>query len=390
MQNSPRLKLPYLAPQQSQKHVTVNEGLRRLDALAQLTVLSASTLAEPAAPVEGDAYILPADAAGAAWSGLSPNAIAVFQDGAWTGIEPGAGLRAHVADEGAFRFFDGACWRGEQSGDNLLINPEFAVNQRVFAGGALAAGVYGYDRWRGAAGGAVIARDGAGLVTLSSGGVIQTIEPGLFATGDFAGRAVTASLAGHSGANLTITIDGVAKTLSTATPCATFAVASGGPVAVEISAAAGAASFRSVKIELGEAASAHKRRLAPTELALCQRYYSKSFGSAMTPVDGASANTQWGAITAAAAGYGATGNIYLPQPMRTAPAITFYRLSLGTQNGRWNYVKAGAWYDDVTATVAVGVTETQFRVRVDAAGSNPFAAQSSYSVGGDWTASAEF
>ncbi|MDZ7627842.1 MAG: DUF2793 domain-containing protein [Parvularculaceae bacterium] len=390
MQNSPRLKLPYLAPQQSQKHVTVNEGLRRLDALAQLSVISASLIAEPAAPLDGDAYILTVGATGAQWPAFAPQSIAVFQDGAWIEIEASAGLRAHVADEGAFRFFDGACWRGEQSGENLLINPDLAVNQRVFAGGALAAGAYGFDRWRGAAGGAVVTRNGAGVVTLSSGAIAQTIEPGLFGVVDFSGHVLTASLAGHSGGDVTITIDGFSRTLSATTPCATFAVASNGPLAVELKAATGAASFRSVKVELGAAASAHKRRLGPVELALCQRYFSKSFGAATAPADGVSANTQWGAITAAAAGFGATGNIYLPQPMRIAPAITFYRLSLGTQNGKWNYVKAGAWSDDVTATAAVGVTETQFRVRLDAAGSNPFAAQSSYSVGGDWTASAEF
>ncbi|MEO1425564.1 MAG: DUF2793 domain-containing protein, partial [Pseudomonadota bacterium] len=33
MEQSPKLALPYVLPQQAQKHVTVNEGLRRLDAL---------------------------------------------------------------------------------------------------------------------------------------------------------------------------------------------------------------------------------------------------------------------------------------------------------------------------------------------------------------------
>lgn len=31
---------------------------------------------------------------------------------------------------------------------SLIINPQMVVNQRNFAGGALAAGTYGYDRWK--------------------------------------------------------------------------------------------------------------------------------------------------------------------------------------------------------------------------------------------------
>ena len=43
MSNTSSLVLPYLAVGQAQKHVTVNESLRRLDALVQLSVVSATT-----------------------------------------------------------------------------------------------------------------------------------------------------------------------------------------------------------------------------------------------------------------------------------------------------------------------------------------------------------
>lgn len=38
MDTSPRLTLPYLMPNQAQKHVTHNEALRQLDVLVQLAV----------------------------------------------------------------------------------------------------------------------------------------------------------------------------------------------------------------------------------------------------------------------------------------------------------------------------------------------------------------
>ena len=106
-----RLSLPYLMPAQAQKHVTVNEALRRLDALVQARVLSRTLAAEPAGPAPGDAYILPAGATGAAWDGFSGHDIAVFQDGAWEAFPPKAGWQVFAAGEGEMVVFDGTAWR---------------------------------------------------------------------------------------------------------------------------------------------------------------------------------------------------------------------------------------------------------------------------------------
>src|SRR6185503_15210347 len=59
MSNTSNLVLPYLAVGQAQKHVTVNESLRKLDAILQLSVVSATTAAQPASPADGAVYILP-------------------------------------------------------------------------------------------------------------------------------------------------------------------------------------------------------------------------------------------------------------------------------------------------------------------------------------------
>lgn len=112
MEMSPRIALSYLAPQQAQKHVTVNEALRRLDAVVALSVKSRTVAAEPASPADGDAYILPAGKTGAAWGPMTALAIAAFQDGAWAQITPGEGWRAFVQDTNEFLFFDGAAWTG--------------------------------------------------------------------------------------------------------------------------------------------------------------------------------------------------------------------------------------------------------------------------------------
>ena len=68
MDATPRLQLPYIAPQQAQKQVTYNEAMQALDQLVQPVVLSRSTGAPPADPAAGDCYLV-GPAASGAWTG---------------------------------------------------------------------------------------------------------------------------------------------------------------------------------------------------------------------------------------------------------------------------------------------------------------------------------
>jgi len=138
MSQSPRLKLSYILPQQAQKHVTANESFRRLDALVQLSVKSDAVAAEPPAPVEGDAYILPAGAAGASWSLMEAGAVAAFQDGQWIEHAPRAGWRAYVESAGSFRHFDGAAWIVEASSGGAGAFATVSVNATADATNKLA------------------------------------------------------------------------------------------------------------------------------------------------------------------------------------------------------------------------------------------------------------
>lgn len=107
---SANLVLPYLAPGQSQKHVTVNETLTRLDAIVQIGVTSASTLIEPAGPADGALYILPTGKTGAAWGEMGNAMLAYWRDGAWEQIVPREGWLAWVRDANQLLVFDGAGW----------------------------------------------------------------------------------------------------------------------------------------------------------------------------------------------------------------------------------------------------------------------------------------
>ncbi len=124
--DSPRLSLPYLAAAQSQKHVTVNEALRILDALVQISVVSQGDNTPPANPVEGDAYIVGTAPTGD-WAG-EPGRIAAYRDGAWLFLPPHIGYVAHVAAEATLKVFDGASWGAFSGGGVSNPTPTLGIN----------------------------------------------------------------------------------------------------------------------------------------------------------------------------------------------------------------------------------------------------------------------
>nr|WP_316655523.1 DUF2793 domain-containing protein [uncultured Gellertiella sp.] len=105
---TPNLLLPYIVPDQAQKHVTHNESLQHLDALCQLVLIDQLT-APPASPAEGACYAIAANAT-AAWTGLSGK-VAQFIDGDWVYLQPRAGWLAWMVAQSALHWFDGTAWQ---------------------------------------------------------------------------------------------------------------------------------------------------------------------------------------------------------------------------------------------------------------------------------------
>lgn len=107
---STNLQLPYLMPAQAQKHVTVNEALRRLDALCQATAVSMSVTAQPASPNDGDVYIVPPGKTGALWANAANWSIGYYADGVWEFVIPREGWVVWVRDAGHLVAWDGSAW----------------------------------------------------------------------------------------------------------------------------------------------------------------------------------------------------------------------------------------------------------------------------------------
>ncbi len=135
MDNTPNLKLPYIAPAQAQKHVTHNEAIRALDAIVQLSVLDKDVATPPASPAEGDRYIVAPGASGA-WAGAT-HSVAAWQDGAWALYVPLAGWLAWLADEARLYAFDGTQWV-VAGGESIDPAPLVGVNTTADATNRLA------------------------------------------------------------------------------------------------------------------------------------------------------------------------------------------------------------------------------------------------------------
>lgn len=123
MEQTPKFKLPFIMPNQAQKHVTVNEAFQRVDTLAQLSVISNQQTEQPENPAEGDAYILGQDVTGADWAAQPPAEIAMFHSGSWRFVTPYIGWRAWNQSTEAMLFFDGTDWKPVQSLQTIPVSP---------------------------------------------------------------------------------------------------------------------------------------------------------------------------------------------------------------------------------------------------------------------------
>ena len=163
-------------------------------------------------------------------------------------------------------------------GRNLLINAEGLINQRGFAGGALAAGVYGYDRFKAGTGGCNFSVS-SGVWTHTSGPIVQVVEA---PTGVF-GSSVTFSVEDPN-TNISVSVGGVSGTITAGSGRrgVTLAIPSGGGnLTVQWSATG--ATYKRPQLERGSAATAFESRHPALELMLCQRYYEKSFPLDVSP-----------------------------------------------------------------------------------------------------------
>ena len=204
--------------------------------------------------------------------------------------------------------------------ENLLINGDFQINQRVFAGGALSAGVYGFDRWKASTGGASVTLSGL-VLSLASGSIEQVVEPSVFGYSSFASVAVVVSVEDPS-ADLTINWGNASGTITAGSGRSSVSLTStaAGNTTLKITKASGSGvTFGRVKVEVGSSPTAWLARPRIVSMSLCRRYYCKSYPDTTAP---GSDDLPHAVYTLVDGAYG-TG-LRFPVQMRASPTVALY------------------------------------------------------------------
>jgi hypothetical protein len=202
---------------------------------------------------------------------------------------------------------------------NLLINSTFRVNQRGFAGGVLAEGAYGFDRWKGGPSGCTLTRAADGTVTLS-GALDQVVDvahaSALAGKANLAGSVLTLSVQDPSGP-LPVMIGTKTAIISPGTSRCSVTVSldevETGNVTVRLNPS-NACSFKHVKLEIGSYATPWVGEGIAIEELHCRRYYQP------LPASGAAS------LVLGAFGQKVSGNtidipVQLAVPMRANPVL---------------------------------------------------------------------
>ncbi|NID06665.1 hypothetical protein HBF26_17350 [Luteibacter jiangsuensis] len=219
----------------------------------------------------------------------------------------------------------------------LLINGDTAINQLVFAGGAMGANSYGYDMWRTFGAAASFTRSADGSTLTLNGTIGQVLEaPAL------PNATVTASVRNPSGP-ITVNLRPDATTAGatgvipagSGIQSVTLAVPASltGNVFLQLVTTAavsfdGPSKQGGIQLELGSFASNFEKVTPAEAMAQCQRYYWKSFRDSVAPGNGTGSLT--GAISyvvppgGGGAGVFAGVRVPFPQRMRAIPALTFF------------------------------------------------------------------
>ena len=161
---------------------------------------------------------------------------------------------------------------------NRIIDGGFIINQRGYVSGtSLSAGTYAHDRWKAGSGGCTYTFTQGALgvnttITITAGTLVQVIEGCNLAEGgtyvlSWTGTAQGRLNGGSYGASGSVVITGWTA---------------GTNLNVEFNTG----TLGSVQLEKGSTATSFDYRPYGTELALCQRYYEKSYNIDIAPGTG--------------------------------------------------------------------------------------------------------
>lgn len=125
------LNITKLVSSQSQKEVTINEALIKVDAILNIGAVDRAVDTPPTSPSDGDLYIIGSSPTGD-WA-THAEEIGYYQQ-QWNFITPNEGMRIWVNDEDRLYVFDGTNWRAardDKSFPNGAATGEVTVDFEV-------------------------------------------------------------------------------------------------------------------------------------------------------------------------------------------------------------------------------------------------------------------
>ena len=199
---------------------------------------------------------------------------------------------------------------------NAIINGNFGINQRGASGTVvLSAGVYGHDRWKAGASGCTYTfatTNNVTTITITAGSLMQVIEGINLQSGTYtlswAGTAQgQVDGGGYAGSGLTGTaVGGTNQTVEFGT----------GTVSL-------------VQYEAGSVATPFEHRQYGQELALCQRYYEKSYDIGVVPGSITASGTIYRTLDAGPLSFASPGAIRFKVNKRATPSVLVYGTNTG-------------------------------------------------------------
>lgn len=262
-------------------------------------------------------------------------------------------------------------------GKNLLINCGLPFNQRGFAGGSLAAGAYGYDRWKAGSGGCNLSINATtGVFTHNSGPIQQIVE----APQQAWGQILTFSVESPTG-TLSVSIGGATGTITAGSGRRSVTVTPSGSGHMTVQITASGASYSRPQLERGSAATAFDVRPWAVEFALCQRYYEKSYNANMAP--GTADRTGSYRCGIMNGFFLSAGSVAFAVQKRGIPAIAIYAARDGSV-GNGSEVGSSGTFVANRSVIPSNIGTSQFQT-----GSNNGGAAAGNTIEFHWTADAE-
>lgn len=322
-----------------QGNIPVNDSLQALAALGQATVESTTNTPPTTTITDANRMWLVGTAPMGAWAGKANNLALCTAANVWRFFAPGTNawiawdkgtsqVKRYDTTAAAWVVWNDQVMRGFK---NYLINGDLLINQRVFAGGSLAAGVYGYDRWKAGTGGCnVSVNSSTAVVTHTSGPLVQVIESPRLAS-----AVIFVSVEDPSG-SITVNVDGQTGTITSGTGRrgVLITVPSGSTGNITLTLTATGATYKRVQLELGSSATAFEWRPISVEMLMCLRYYEKSYELSVAP--GAAAAVSpiiFNYVTNS--GFDKRTFMYNSRK-RAAPTLTFYSPNSGASAKAYN------------------------------------------------------